>query len=217
MGSYKPDVIPVNRTFKRAHTKRKKTEKLVIHHGASSIHFTGEDYFDWHVARDFYGLGYNAVVEWKEVIKLGRPLWAIGAHSTSSNGSTIGICLVGDFTIHKPSNGQYKALAWYIVNVIQVEYPHLQEIGKHIVAHSSLDPTACPGILFNFSILEKYMKEMKEDDVMDWQKKIMQEGHDKGLIDLKHGHKATDSVQKWFVVAIAINLYDMVKKLIGGK
>ena len=62
-------------------------------------------------------------------------------------------------------------------------------------------------------ILEHIGKEVEQ--VAEWKTNIMQEAHKLGLIDLAHGHKADDVASKWFVLAIAINLYKLLKKLLA--
>lgn len=59
-------------------------------------------------------------------------------------------------------------------------------------------------------ILKHIGKEVEE--VEDWKLKIMQEAHKLGLIDLAHGHKADDTVSKWFVLAVGINILKKVMK-----
>ena len=200
-------IKPLERAFQRQHTKRSKTDLLVIHHGASAISFKAEDYHDWHIARGFYGVGYNFVIEWDGTIKQGRPIWAVGAHSKPVNTTSIGVCLVGNFQHHRPSHDQYKAFAWLCNNVITKEYSNLK-----IVGHFDTDATACPGIQFSFKHMSDYIKEGVEQ-VEKWKTDLMQKAHDLELIDLAHGHKPDETATKWFVLAIGINI---LKKL-GGK
>lgn len=48
--------------------------------------------------------------------------------------------------------------------------------------------------------------------VEDWKIKIMQDAHNAKLFDLNMGHKPDDTAPKWFVLAVMLNMLNIIKK-----
>ncbi len=190
--------------FKGALAKRTKTNRIIIHH-SDSISGNASVIHGWHLNRGWSGIGYHFVILPEGTIQGGRPEWSIGAHSgPAGNGDSIGVCLIGKFEEHAPSEAQMKSLVWLITEHLFASYGKLKVIG-----HKDVMPTACPGKYFPWTELKK---RLEGELVEDWKQKIMQDAHNAGLIDLKMGHKPDDKVEKWFVLAVFLNF---IKK--GGK
>lgn len=192
-------IIEPNHHFKRTHIKRKSTEYIVIHHGASNVTETAESFNRMHKARGWYGLGYHYVIEWNGTIKRGRPEWAIGAHSVPVNSKGIGICLVGDFTKHEPNSRQINALT-ELVRDILTRYPEVK-----VVRHKDTDATACPGHLFPW---EDFLKGVNKviyktfNDLPDWAKPTIQKMMNRKSIvgDAKGELNISEDMVRTFVI-----------------
>ena len=192
-------IVEPNYKFNRKHTKRQKTEYIVIHHGASNVTETAESFNRMHKARGFYGVGYHYIIEWSGIVKRGRPEWAIGAHSVPVNSKGIGICLVGDFTKHKPNDKQMNALIMLVRDIL-TRYPNVK-----IVGHKDTDATACPGHLFPF---EEFLKGVNKvvyktfNDLPDWAKPTIKKMMDRKSIqgDEKGNINLSDDMVRTFVI-----------------
>ncbi len=80
------------------YTRRKSTDTLVIHCSDTTAtqDIGAAEIRDWHQnERDFIDIGYHLVIRRDGSIEAGRPIWAVGAHATGHNATSIGICLVG--------------------------------------------------------------------------------------------------------------------------
>ena len=79
--------------------------KVIIHHSASQ-NWTYKDVLAYHINREtdkvrWGDIGYHFVIEKNGTIKVGRWDFAEGYHCVGQNQSSIGICVLGDFTIEK--------------------------------------------------------------------------------------------------------------------
>lgn len=123
------------------------TERIVIHHSASTNETTIEDIHRWHLARSWIGIGYHYVIYADGTIFRGRPENAKGSHAylnskQDANSNGIGICLIGNFNNMIPNDKQIDSLVWLILDIWK-RYPQIPVIG-----HKDVMATACPGSLF---------------------------------------------------------------------
>jgi len=119
---------------------------LVIHHSVTAHEASPDDIAKLHKNRGWGGIGYHFVVT-----KDGKA-WYVGDVSTARanvadmNEKVIGICLVGDFTKHLPSDEQivsaHKLCKFFIE---QPQWPLLNDWKENVVGHKELSKTACPG------------------------------------------------------------------------
>jgi len=136
---------------------RPRTERIVIHHSASSPSVTVEDIHRWHLQRGWNGIGYHYIIYPDGSIYRGRPEWTRGAHAWQdeeheANSDGIGICLVGDFEIDSPTPQQIISLVWLIRDIWR-RYP-----GIPVIRHKDVMPTACPGEKFPWEKLKKELE-----------------------------------------------------------
>ena len=133
---------------------------IVIHHSATP---TGSaDEFDrMHRAKGWDELGYHFVIgngtgsASGEVEIGGR--WTKQKHGAHAkipghpeyNDVGIGICLVGNFDVTRPSEEQMESLS-RLVRYLRARYGIPQ---SHIYGHGQLKPTDCPGRNFNYADL----------------------------------------------------------------
>jgi len=140
---------------------------IIIHHSADEA---GDaiDFDRVHKIRGWDGLGYHFVINngnsnhgrrdgavevgfrWRKQLQ--------GAHCRVSptddnywNEHTIGICLVGDFEKHRPTEAQWRSLG-KLIRFLQQRYA-IPTSG--IIGHRDVKPTKCPGKYFSFSELRR--------------------------------------------------------------
>ena len=119
---------------------------LVIHHSVTPHEKSPDDIALIHKNKGWGGIGYHFVIT-----KDGK-VWYVGDVSTERantggyNDVVIGICMVGDFTKHLPSDEQIVSchqLCKYFLD--QPQWPLLNDWKENIVGHKELVKTACPG------------------------------------------------------------------------
>ena len=104
---------------------------------------------------------------------------------------------------------QYKAGLW-LIDMLVKKY-NIPIDDSHIIGHYKIDGVNRvndPGKNFPWIQLFKDLREGME--VADWMKKIIDDALTVGLITERHN--PTEPVQKWFVLAIALNLLKIVKR-----
>jgi len=192
--------------FREGFRKRPRTKRIVIHHSASDLKTTIEDIHRWHLEKNWAGIGYHYVIYPDGTIYRGRPEWARGAHAWQdekheANTNGLGICLIGNFEIGKPTEEQINSLVW-LIHDIWNRYPGIQVIG-----HKDVMPTACPGKNFPWEELKERLegKEMAEQ----WKLDIIENAKKEGIITSDHEPDAPAT--KWFVLAVVLNLLKKIR------
>jgi len=118
--------------------------KIIIHHSASGFNTTLVDIEIWHKVRFNFksslGLwsGYHYIIFPDGAIKQTRRDNELGAHSIANDGK-IGICLIGNFEITEPKEGQLNSLL-FLLEKIKKEYNISEVLG-----HRDCNKTDCPG------------------------------------------------------------------------
>ena len=147
-------------------SKRKSTEKIVLHHAAATS-CSVDDIHRWHLNNGWAGIGYHFLVRKDGSVHEGRPIETIGAHTGDENYNSIGICFEGNFEIETMPTAQKKAGA-ELVTYVKGLYPTIKTVGKH----KDYNATACPGKNFPFSeiaagakVETKPSETTKEDEV----------------------------------------------------
>ncbi len=170
--------------FKRQPRKRKSTNAVIIHHSYSDD-VSVKEIHRWHLDRDWIGVGYHFVVRANGDIERGRPQGSVGAHAgATANSDSVGVCLLGDFEEHEPTDEQMNSLV-KLLDYLGEEYGELELKG-----HNDVGSTSCPGRYFPWEGLRKRLKEGKEvagkhfQDVPDdaWYADAINELHEEGLL-----------------------------------
>ena len=127
-----------------------RVDTIVLHHSASPQDRTIYDVHRWHLERNWFGVGYHYVIHKDGTIYEGRPLDRIGAHLRGKNATTIGICVMGNFEEHHPTEEQMVATGRLVVYLIN----RFAERGQNlsVVRHRDLAATLCPGKNFRYII-----------------------------------------------------------------
>ena len=125
--------------------------RLTIHHeGWKPVHFsdarTTADRIELvrsiHVDRRGWGdLGYHFVIDRAGRVWEGRDIRFQGAHVKDNNEHNIGVMVLGNFDLQRPSDAQLRSLV-QTVHTLAQRY----SIPAHRVqTHQEINPTACPG------------------------------------------------------------------------
>lgn len=121
---------------------------IVIHHSATAsgnaacFRALHRGVFGWDDIGYHFVIGNGTYSEDGEVEK-GRPITVIGAHSRGNNRDSIGICLVGNFEITKPTGKQLTSLG----HLLKELTPHISLTEDCIKLHRNMkgNKTLCPG------------------------------------------------------------------------
>lgn len=125
-------------------TQRNQTDMIVIHHtGGSDIDASAEQIHEWHLNKDWAGIGYHYVIRKDGTVENGRPEWAMGSHAYGENYHTLGIHVSGEFTFNAPTAAQINSCVELVAELCkQYDIPI---DARHIVGHRDLMATDCPG------------------------------------------------------------------------
>ena len=128
---------------------------IVIHHTATD-QGSVESIHETHIAREWLGIGYHFVIgngngmddgEIEPTFRWREQLHGAHAGSDEYNQQGIGIALIGNFDEQPPTPAQLAAVK-RLVAVLKTEY----EIdSEHVIGHSEVKATLCPGKLFPMS------------------------------------------------------------------
>jgi peptidoglycan hydrolase-like amidase len=145
------------------HTYSKKIDLIVVHHTAVAV--GGDDrsgvervraIYQYHaVSRGWGDVGYHYLIDEDGQIYEGKSGgdYVVAGHAYCNNVNTIGIALLGNFEVEKPSQDQMKALQWLIDDLAD-KYDvdlggnatyHGQTYSSPILGHGDLLDTSCPG------------------------------------------------------------------------
>lgn len=110
------------------------------------------------------GNGYNFGIEkenYKYVIVKGRPLNTTGAHTVGKNDKLIGIAIIGNFDIEKPTDELYGVCAELCYGVY-LKFPWINPLNVH--GHREFANKSCPGNNFNINnVIEKVREKLSHD------------------------------------------------------
>lgn len=142
---------------------------IVVHHSAGNTVSTDyaavvKGYWDFHVnTRGWADIGYNWLIDPNGVLYEGRGDKIRGAHSACMNGTSTGICVIGEYSTHQPNNTMVTALeqmiAWDAldkdINILATSYnTSLGNTIANVSGHrtgkienpsSNCTATVCPG------------------------------------------------------------------------
>jgi len=119
---------------------------ILIHHSVTKHDATADDIALLHKARGWAGIGYHFVITKDGVVHYVGDISTARAHVANKNEKFLGICLVGDFTKHLPSDDQILS-AHDLVKFFLTETPSLPTLNNwnQLGGHKDQQATACPG------------------------------------------------------------------------
>ncbi|MFT5250427.1 MAG: hypothetical protein ACI93P_002169, partial [bacterium] len=137
---------------------------IIVHHTGDGVVFPSNTdypekvrfYWDLHVnTNDWSDIGYNWLIDRNGVIYEGRGDGVLGAHFSGMNGGTMGVALIGDFTLETPStsalNSLQNLIAWEAtdksIDILSTSFHSssgltLNNVSGHLDGGSG---TECPG------------------------------------------------------------------------
>jgi peptidoglycan hydrolase-like amidase len=145
------------------HTYSKEIDLIVVHHTAVAV--AGDKrsgvervraIYSYHAqSRGWGDVGYNYLIDEEGQIYEGKAggKYVVAGHAYCHNVNTIGVALLGNFEVEKPSQDQMKALQWLIDDLAD-EYDvdlddnatyHGETYSSPILGHGDLLSTSCPG------------------------------------------------------------------------
>lgn len=119
---------------------------ILIHHSVTKHEATPQDLALLHKARGWAGIGYHFVIDKAGIVYYVGDISLARAHVANKNEAYLGICLIGDFTKHLPSDDQIRS-AHDLVKYFLTETPSLPTLSKweQLGGHKDQQATACPG------------------------------------------------------------------------
>lgn len=145
------------------HTYSKDIDLIVVHHTAVAV--AGDKrsgvervraIYSYHAqSRGWGDVGYHYLIDEDGQIYEGKAggEYVVAGHAYCNNVNTIGIALLGNFEVEKPSQDQMRALQWliddladeYDVDVDDNATYHGETYSSPILSHGDLLSTSCPG------------------------------------------------------------------------
>ncbi len=128
-----------------------KITRITVHHSGSPKGFADTDYKatvsylekvrSYHRSRKWADIGYHYAVDPKGRVWECRDIKYQGAHVRNHNEHNIGVVLLGNFEIQKPTWSQLSSMK-KLVKQLRAKY----RVGvKRIYTHKEINPTTCPG------------------------------------------------------------------------
>jgi N-acetyl-anhydromuramyl-L-alanine amidase AmpD len=172
-------IIEEKYSFKQQPLKRSKSVAWIVVHHAAAQTATQQQIHQWHLGKEYIGIGYHFYIRKDGKIYRGRAIDAVGAHTLGYNDTGIGVCLEGDFTKERSPQTQQDALADLCRSLLK-SYPTAK-----IVGHGQLGATACPGHLLDLGAIIKKVQQEGSGmvQVSPWAKDAWEKACKQGLFD----------------------------------
>ncbi len=164
-------------------TYSKDIDLIVVHHTAITV--SGDQrsgaervraIYEYHARNRGWGdVGYHYLIDEDGQIYEGKAggKYVVGGHAYCHNVNTLGIALLGNFDVEKPTQDQMKALQWLIAELAD-EYDidldanatyHGETYSSPILDHGDLLSTGCPGYYVDKTLAQ--VREHVEDGDLD--------------------------------------------------
>ncbi|MBI5155707.1 N-acetylmuramoyl-L-alanine amidase, partial [Candidatus Peregrinibacteria bacterium] len=170
------------RTYRWPLSYSPRVRLLVVHHTAMKV--SGDmrsgvervrALYEYHTnSRGWGDIGYHYLVDETGRIyegKAGGPM-VVGGHAYCNNVGSIGIAMLGNFDLEKPTQEQVRAVQWLLRHLAEVYDMPLDrsvrfhgEIMSPIVGHRDLLSTDCPGH-YTYGVLDQIRTHVKENTLL---------------------------------------------------
>ena len=129
-------------------SKRASTKYIILHNRAgngdvASMH-------SLHVNNGWIGIGYHFYVRKNGSVYRGRPIDTVGAHTTSYNSVSVGVCFEGNFDKETEMSKEQIKAGQALIAYLKKLYPSAE-----IKRHKDFNATSCPGKNFPFDKIKK--------------------------------------------------------------
>ena len=124
---------------------------VVVHHSGTTSG-TPEAFARYHVeTNDWPGIGYHYVIGRDGMIYKCHPASVISYHASGANSYSLGVCLVGNMDVQKPTADQMAALIELLFDLIN----GYRISPNHVIGHREVPGTrkSCPGANTNMDIV----------------------------------------------------------------
>ncbi len=155
-----PESIDIGKYIGMEEPQLNNPEYIIIHHSATAQGDV-ETFRRAHKAKGWRDIGYHYVInngtyQPDGLIETGRTEAEDGAHCNTNgmNRKSIGICLVGNFDIDKPTPAQMEALERLCRDIIE---RHKIPVSK-VLGHGEVTATNCPGKNFDMVAFRKRLE-----------------------------------------------------------
>lgn len=125
-------------------------KRIILHH-AEAKNCSIEDIHRWHLNNGWSGCGYHFLVRKDGSIWRGRPENKLGAHTSSYNTGSLGICFEGAFNTETMTETQLRS-GQELITYLCDKYGLLK---ANVYKHKDFNSTDCPGNNFPFSQLQQ--------------------------------------------------------------
>jgi N-acetyl-anhydromuramyl-L-alanine amidase AmpD len=105
----------------------------------------------YHINKEWPGLAYHYVIAPDGEVFKCNPVSSNTHHARGCNTKGIGVCLLGNFEVHEPTDAQTRALQ-QLIGDIRAAMPQVTKVIGHRQVRGAR--TACPGRLFTDAMLE---------------------------------------------------------------
>jgi hypothetical protein len=127
-------------------------DKIIMHHSLTKDSGT----VSWNAIRKYHmgvkgwdDIGYHygiEVIDGRHEILVGRLMTEQGAHTKGQNGSSLGICLVGNFDVERPVKEMWDLAVSLVDSLCSILYI----TSNSVYSHNRYAPDrSCPGKVFN--------------------------------------------------------------------
>lgn len=131
----------------------KTINKIILHHSGSQLD-TIYSAAKYHVTHHHWpGIGYHFVIDRLGKICQTQNLDTISYHCKGQNSHSIGICLLGNFMVHKPGLDQLSSLGVLLSDLDRL-YPDIT-----IEEHRTYGATLCPGTHMSKELAQAHMRQ----------------------------------------------------------
>ncbi len=156
-------IIETNWSWRSVLKARSTTNLIVLHH-AAAVSCTAQQVDSWHKNNGWSGIGYHFFITKTGDIYRGRPLWAVGAHASGSNNSSVGICVEGNYETETTMPYPQKAAVKELLSYLREIYPNAD-----IKGHKETGATGCPGNFYPLNEMKAYFAESEDLTVAQYE------------------------------------------------
>lgn len=157
-----PNSIDIAKYIEKEELEINNPEYIIIHHSAT-LNGNAAIFRQSHKAKGWRDIGYHYIIgngtnSGDGEVETGRPEWEEGAHCDSDgmNFKSIGICLVGNFDVQKPTTKQMTALINLCKDIMERHNIPISNVLGHKEVKGAA--TACPGKNFDMDAFRKRLE-----------------------------------------------------------